>query len=640
MAKIKTAIIYKILGDLPYLSKWVVFLMDVALSVIAFIVAYIICYSLSDHAILLVPFLKKMALNALIVGIFFIIFKTHTGIIRYSTFRDALRIALALLCANLVLLVINDVLWHFWSKRIFQNVGFFINFVIAFFLIISKKMTVKLTYEYLRSGGEAERKSLLIYGISLLDAELGRLITKNQNLGYKLRGFIVSSSNAANKKMFGVPVYYGNGNLENLLIDLKIDALLINPLELERNIKQQISDICFRNKIELLSAPSISEWKSDSDMLANPVKMEKIRIEDLLGRIPIEINTDSIGKSLSEKCVLVTGAAGSIGSEIVRQVSKFEPGLLLLCDSAESPIHQLRLELEENHPHLKFQTIISDVRYYECIDAIFEKYKPQVVYHAAAYKHVPLMEEFPCEAVMTNVLGTKNVVDSSIKHNVNTFVMISTDKAVNPANVMGCSKRIAEIYVQSKTNHSSTRFITTRFGNVLGSNGSVIPRFEEQIKRGGPVTVTHKDIIRYFMTIPEACRLVLEAGNMGKGGEIFVFDMGDPVRISEMAEKMIRLSGFEPGKDIKIKYTGLRPGEKLYEELLNDEECTQETYNRKIRIAKVREYDDYTEINKNITSLIELAKCMDNLQVVKLMKILVPEFVSMNSEYSTLDTKN
>jgi FlaA1/EpsC-like NDP-sugar epimerase len=363
-------------------------------------------------------------------------------------------------------------------------------------------------------------------------------------------------------------------------------------------------------------------------------QLNRVSIEDLLGRAPIQIDTELIRERLKGKTVLITGAAGSIGSEIVRQLCLYETELLLLCDIAESPLHQLCLDMEDNFPDIKFCSLIADVRNYDKMKWIFNEYKPQYIYHAAAYKHVPMMEHDPCEAVLTNVLGTKNTADLAVIFQSECFVMISTDKAVNPANIMGASKRLAEIYIQSLS--SQTRFIVTRFGNVLGSNGSVIPRFTEQIKRGGPVTITHPDIIRFFMTIPEACRLVLEAGNMGKGGEVFLFDMGKPIRIKDMAEKMIRLSGLEPYKDIEIKVTGLRPGEKLHEELLYDTETVKGTSNEKIKIGTISHYD-YEQILSDLIDLFEIAKHYDKSGVVKKMKEIIPEFISNNSIYSNLD---
>jgi len=462
--------------------------------------------------------------------------------------------------------------------------------------------------------------------------------TLNKGPNYHIVGLMSYNKNLIGKEALGLHIYSEEEIKEWLYkTNQPFDAILINPKELEREEKDRILDICFQCKLEYLASPDLNDWgKEDKPIL------HKTTIEDLLGRIPIAINSDSIAKNLSGKTIMVTGAAGSIGSEIVRQLARFKVGRIMLCDNAETPLHDLCLELAQKYPATPITPKICNVQDYNQMKHIMEKYKPHYIYHAAAYKHVPLMEKHPCEAVLTNVLGTKNVIGLAVENGVEAFVMISTDKAVNPSNVMGATKRIAEIYVQSlykKTQgeqEKTTRIMTTRFGNVLGSNGSVIPYFEKQIESGGPVTVTHENIIRYFMTIPEACRLVLEAGNMGKGGEVFLFDMGDSVRIKDMAEKMIRLSGLEPYQDIPIKITGLRPGEKLYEELLYDMETAQKTYNRKIVIGKVREYD-YDAVSNDIDELISIAYTFDKMALVKKMKEIVPEYKSQNSDFEELD---
>ena len=440
----------------------------------------------------------------------------------------------------------------------------------------------------------------------------------------------------------GYKVYSVKDQLEfNRLINWRnIKAILFTDYQAIREESERLIRYCEKKKVRMLMLPTIDELREGTKTLRN---LPDIRIEDLLGRDEIHINTGEIANFLKGKVVMVTGAAGSIGSELCRQLCHFGLKQLVLFDSAETPMHNIRLELEEKFPQVEFTPVMGDVRMIDRVESVFRRFHPQIVFHAAAYKHVPLMEENPCEAVHTNVYGTHNVADMAVKYDVDKFIMISTDKAVNPTNVMGASKRLAEIYVQSLSiaiskglHPGKTRFITTRFGNVLGSNGSVIPRFREQLAKGGPLTVTHPDIIRYFMTIPEACRLVLEAAFMGKGNEIFVFDMGTPVKIADLARRMIELAGLVPDKDIEIQYTGLRPGEKLYEELLAIKENTLPTLNEKIYRAQVREYD-FKEINELMDPLVHLAVCVDKVRTVKLMKEIVPEFKSKNSEYEALD---
>lgn len=440
----------------------------------------------------------------------------------------------------------------------------------------------------------------------------------------------------------GYKVYSVKDQLEfNRLINSRnIKAILFTDYQAIREESERLIRYCEKKKVRMLMLPTIDELREGTKTLRN---LPDIRIEDLLGRDEIHINTGEIANFLKGKVVMVTGAAGSIGSELCRQLCHFGLKQLVLFDSAETPMHNIRLELEEKFPQVEFTPVMGDVRMIDRVESVFRRFHPQIVFHAAAYKHVPLMEENPCEAVHTNVYGTHNVADMAVKYDVDKFIMISTDKAVNPTNVMGASKRLAEIYVQSLSiaiskglHPGKTRFITTRFGNVLGSNGSVIPRFREQLAKGGPLTVTHPDIIRYFMTIPEACRLVLEAAFMGKGNEIFVFDMGTPVKIADLARRMIELAGLVPDKDIEIQYTGLRPGEKLYEELLAIKENTLPTLNEKIYRAQVREYD-FKEINELMDPLVHLAVCVDKVRTVKLMKEIVPEFKSKNSEYEALD---
>ena len=631
--------------ELPYLPRWTVLSIDICITIVAFTISYLLCYQLMKTVVITGPFLTKLLVNTFVSIFFFLVFKTYTGIIRYSSFTDVLRILTTLFCINAVMVVFNILLKTFFGNAIFFNSGFFISFLLTFSLMLVFRMLVKVIYDQIGNGNFLYGKGyapLLVFDVTPSTVAIAKMIKNDVSVPYRIVGFISPDPKAIDKLIMNETVY-SMDKKDALKIKRKgVEVLLINPLELNRQEKQVIADYCLENNLQIVSPPPVSEW--DNGQLRID-KIKSLQIEELLGRIPIKISVEEIGRSLEQKCVMITGAAGSIGSEIVRQVARFNPSLLLLCDIAETPLHYLQLEVNEKYPNLNFLPVICDVRDRERMEQIFRTYRPNHIYHAAAYKHVPLMENHPAEAIHTNVLGSKNIADLAIKYDAEVFVMISTDKAVNPTNVMGASKRIAEIYVQSLSKYlkdcpeiknKKTKIITTRFGNVLGSNGSVIPRFKGQIEKGGPVTVTHPDIIRYFMTIPEACRLVLEAGNMGKGGEIFVFDMGDPVKIIDLAEKMIRLAGFVPYKDIDIKFTGLRPGEKLYEELLADEESTQPTYNEKIMIGSAREYD-YLAVQIQLNKLLSAVLKYQEDDVVKIMKELVPEFISANSTYEEID---
>jgi len=629
--------------SLPYLSKKTVFIADLVFVAAIFTISSSICYSLASQTVNLILFTEILILCLFLNGIFFFLFATYRGILRYSSFRDSLRIFLSLFCANLTLLAVM-LLFHI--SPVLSLVTVFINFILGFSAIVFYRMMVRLFFDYVKSIYTSKKNvPLLIFGTGLAQISLAKMIRDNDHLPYSIAGFISSESRHHTKqKILNYPIYNKSDFYNNAALFRNISALLIISEDLELAEKKLLVEKCMQYKIELLSAPSLEDWKTDAHKIH---KINKIRIEDLLGRPQNHVNTDNIKNELKGKTVLITGAAGSIGSEIVRQLCRLEVKAMLLCDMAESPLHQLSLELNDNCPGVIKQLFIADVRNYERMNSIFNRYRPQYIYHAAAYKHVPLMEEQPSEAVLANVLGTKNIADLAVKYQSECFVMISTDKAVNPSSIMGTSKRIAEIYIQylvhsqiEKKEKQTIRFITTRFGNVLGSNGSVIPRFEKQIEMGGPITVTHKDIIRYFMTISEACNLVLEASSIGKGGEIFVFDMGESVKITDMAESMIRLSGLEPYKDIDIIFTGLRPGEKLYEELLYDKEKELPTRHEKIMISKLTECD-YKKVIPLVLSLIEKAAHDDDRQeIVKLMKEIVPEFVSQNSIYSYTEDEN
>jgi FlaA1/EpsC-like NDP-sugar epimerase len=512
---------------------------------------------------------------------------------------------------------------------------------------------VKYFFMYVKNF-KIDRQRVIIYGAGEAGIAAKRTLDHDNKINMVLGAFIDDDDRKSSKSIDGIKIFHTR-EFTNLVLQEKVDSLIIASQNIPPDSKNKIVDICLEHGIKVLTLPPVRSWINGQ---LSSKQLQNIKIEDLLEREPIQIHNEIISEQLRGKRVLVTGAAGSIGSEIVRQISQFSPQMIILNDQSETPLHELHLELQENHFHNNFHCFIGDVRDRIRMELLFQTFKPHYVYHAAAYKHVPMMEHNPGEAVRTNVMGTKTLADLSIKYGVNKFVMISTDKAVNPTNVMGASKRIAEIYVQSLFNsykfkeptvytnglsylnenrsNVNTLFITTRFGTVLGSNGSVIPRFKAQIERGGPITVTHPDITRYFMTIPEACRLVLEAGSMGEGGEIFIFDMGKSVKIIELAKKMIRLSGLVPHQDIAIEFSGLRPGEKLYEELLNDLENTMPTHHEKIMVAQVREYHFQT-INKHISELIKLSCEYKDRQVVVKMKEIVPEFKSNNSIYEELD---
>ncbi len=477
-----------------------------------------------------------------------------------------------------------------------------------------------------------DKRSVIIFGAGESGIITKRTLDRDAGTKYKVLAFIDDDTKKQEKKLEGVTIY-GIEKLDELLQHHDVSNLIISIQNLAPAKKQMIVDICLNHNTKVLNVPPVTNW-INGELSFKQIK--KVQIEELLERDPIQLDKEDIQKQLSGKVILVTGAAGSIGSEIVRQLIRFNPEKIVLLDQAESPLYDMEMELHDKYSQLRYEVVMGDIRNKERMENVFQTFHPQIVFHSAAYKHVPMMENNPSESVLTNVLGTKTIADLSVEYKVEKFVMVSTDKAVNPTNVMGASKRIAEMYTQSLNKKSNTRFITTRFGNVLGSSGSVIPRFRQQIETGGPITITHPDITRYFMTIPEACQLVLEAGAMGKGGEIFIFDMGESVKIYDLAVKMIKLSGLVLDKDIRIIYTGLRPGEKLFEELLADHENTLPTHHKQILIAKVKEYD-FATVSNSISELILLFEKQNNKSIVKKMKELVPEFKSNNSVYVELD---
>jgi FlaA1/EpsC-like NDP-sugar epimerase len=563
----------------------------------------------------------------------FILSNSYSGIIRYTSTKDASRIFVVLISGSIVFGIINLFSYKIHETYFIPISIIGIDFLANMFLMTSMRFFIKTIYlEY--SYGKLESQNAIIFGISELAIITRRTLSKDLDSKYKIVAFIDHTNSVVGKKIDGIGVYRET-ELNKLIEKYKVKVLILAEKQIPEALKSEVIEICLQSNINILTLPNVNKWIKGE---LNTHQIRQFKIEDLLERDPIKLDEEKIRNYTLNKTILVTGAAGSIGSEIVKQLLCFEPDKIIIFDQAESPLYDLELELSEKYNFNNFEIVIGDITNPLRVRKVFETFRPQVVFHAAAYKHVPMMENNPSESIITNVFGTKLLADLSIEFAVTKFVMISTDKAVRPTNVMGATKRIAEIYVQSLNDVGTTQFITTRFGNVLGSNGSVINRFRDQIKKGGPVTVTHPDITRYFMTIPEACQLVLEAGAMGKGGEIFIFDMGKSVKIIKLAKKMIQLSGLELGKDIEIKFTGLRPGEKLYEELLNDKENTIPTYHPQIMIGKVKKYQ-FTEIEKDILELIELGKNHDNFVMVEKMKYMVPDFISQNSIYEQIDNK-
>ena len=577
-------------------------------------------------------FLNSIVIFVFIKLITFISFRVYQSIVRHSSIHDLKKIFFAIFLTTSFSIFLNIINSIFNFRNFLPLSIIIIDFFISFFLMMGFRLSIKLFFIeiYKRDNASKNNENILIYGSGVSGLITKRTIEKDTETNYDIIGFIDDSLKLSNTRLQGTKIFH-TSKLESLIIEHGIKKIIIAIQKPNFENKQKIIDLCIKHSVKILTVPSAKNW-INGDFSTSQIKT--IKIEELLGRTPIYLSPEKISEELNNKKVLVTGAAGSIGSGIVRQIALYQPLKIILLDQAESQLYELEQELKQSKPDLIFDIVIGDVSNAIRMNRLYEFYKPEIVFHAAAYKHVPLMEDNPSEAVYTNILGTKNLVDLSLKHNVEKFVLISTDKAVNPTNVMGASKRIAEIYAQNSSNNK-TKFITTRFGNVLGSNGSVIPLFKRQIEQGGPITITDKRVTRFFMTIPEACQLVLEAGAMGNGGEIFVFDMGEPIKIVDLAKKMIKLSGLEEGKDIEIKVTGLRPGEKLYEELLSKEENTVPTHHPKILIAKVRNSDYETKID--IDTLIQLFDSQNNIEIVKLMKKIVPEYISNNSEFENLD---
>lgn len=619
------------------LPIWTVLLIDVLIIVVSSLLAYALRYDFrslfSESSSIDVTIVCTVAVNL----IFFRAFRTYSNVLRFSSFVDIMRIFVALTVSYALLLIASIVVKSFTNINVAPITVLFMSYIISFAMMACSRIVVKIFFEALNFDG-SRSANVFIYGAKEAGVNIAKALRVSLRNHYRLRGFIADEPELINKVMMGVKVFPNDDTLIENLDDRDVHTIIISPAKMEALKHSDMADRLLAHNIKLMTAPPLSEW---NNQFLDRTQLKEIQIEDLLQRNPIEIDIHKVASHLEGKRVMITGAAGSIGSEIMRQVASFNPYKLILVDQAETPLHDIRLELQDRWRDIDAETIIADISNVTRMEEIFRRYKPQYIFHAAAYKHVPMMEDNVSESIQVNVYGTRTVADLAVKYGAEKFVMISTDKAVNPTNVMGCSKRICEIYVQSLAKKllaeggHVTQFITTRFGNVLGSNGSVIPRFRDQIQRGGPVTVTHPEIIRYFMTISEACRLVLEAGSMGNGGEIYIFDMGKPVRIVDLAKRMISLSG---RTDVKIEFTGLRHGEKLYEELLNVKELTKPTYHEKIMIATVREYD-YDEVNERIQKLIDVSYTYDQMKIVAAMKDIVPEFVSKNSCFEVLDKK-
>ena len=620
--------------SLPY---WGIILLDCCL----ILFSGLLVYTLNNGVLSTLDILGHLLVTLLVCLIPYLVgfrlFHTYSGIIRYSSFVDLQKVGFAVLF-GLICVVVFQALTDFSPYLVYiRKRDLILSALLAMSLMWMMRVFVK--YFYVSTFRVAKAERAFIYGVKQGGVSLAKSIQNQDPARFVLAGFISDLTEIGNRYLMGVKVYPNNEDLIGVMRRLQADVLLVSPLKVEaiRN-NQEMVDRLIKANIKIYMTPAAQEWDGRSDL--SHTQLREVNIEDLLPRDKIEIDLEAVRKQLTGKRMLITGAAGRIGSEIVRQVAQFAPERMVLIDQAETPLHDVRLMMARGWPDIESYTVVSDICVRERMEELFEEHRPDYVFHAAAYKHVPMMEDNPEESVRNNVDGTRVIADLSVKYGTRKFVMVSTDKAVNPTNVMGCSKRICEIYVQSLDQaikdgkvRGRTQFVTTRFGNVLGSNGSVIPLFKEQIKRGGPVTVTHKDIIRFFMLIPEACKLVLEAGTMGNGGEIFVFDMGKPVRIVDLAERMIRLSGV---KGIEIRFTGLRDGEKLYEEVLNEDETSKPTFHPKIKIAQVRAYD-YADANLRIDALVHACAVEGDMRIVKRMKEIVPEFKSQHSKYEVLD---
>ncbi len=624
------------LSDVRYLPRWIILFIDIIILVMSLFLSTYIIEKITQTDFIYHSNEKAVFISIVLVNVIFMyIFKTYAGIIRHSTFIDLFKLMISCFCTAFIVGSINIIYFWITGTKFILTAYLILYFIISFMGLFLFRLYVKeffhIVREYRRS---ALKKRILVLGIDEQSIAIARAILDNPSLPYHVVGFLTQRTDSKRASLLGKPIF-GKEKIENhTKEELIVDGVIIIKEMMSKDEMNSWVNLFLEKDLNIFKAPSVQKLR-DSDLGGS---IRNLQIEDLLNRKPIKIENEEVRSRHFKKNILVTGGAGSIGSEIVRQVAQFNPSLIVVLDQAETPLYDIELEMRSKFPHIMFKFVLADVSNKHRIEPLFQTYNFSMVYHAAAYKHVPLVEENPHEGILVNVLGSKIIASLSSKYKVNRFVMVSTDKAVNPTNVMGASKRTAELFVQSLQNvdGNTTKFITTRFGNVLGSNGSVIPHFKKQIEAGGPVTITHPDIVRYFMTIPEACELVLQAGTMGHGGEIFVFDMGEPVKILDLAKRMIKLSGFEPNIDIKIIYTGLRPGEKLYEELLSDDAKTLPTHNDKIMISKDPSMD-FIKIEK-MTKMLTIASVKrDKVGVVKILKEIVPEFKSNNSIYEELD---
>ncbi len=624
-----------------HIPRWGILLFDLLLSAVSVVFAHALRFNFSLEAVDYFYFPEGIFFLLLLRLVGFLSVRTYYGIIFHTSFEDAVRIAVAVLSGTLVMgLLFNPLLYYLDGHFLFPYSLLIIEALLTVSLLVTYRALVKwLYFRYVRQ--DQEEKRAIIYGAGDAGLRVKTLLSQVENTRYKVVAFLDDSPFLKKKSIQGVDIF-SSAFLQRLLKTTDIQVLIFSHSDVPLDKRQRVLDLCLRHRVKVLNVPPPEHWVGGELSFR---QIREMRIEDLLDRPLIKLDQRHLERALRGRKVMITGAAGSIGSELARQVLSLEPSELVLVDQAETPLHELELELVHGLQHSPIELVVGDVRNPICMGELFARFRPQIVYHAAAYKHVPMMERHPQEAILTNVGGTRLLADLSVEYGVEKFVLVSTDKAVNPTNIMGATKRLAEIYVQALDKHLSkegnqhrTRFVTTRFGNVLGSSGSVIPLFKKQIEKGGPVTVTHPEITRYFMTIPEACRLVLEASVMGEGGEIYVFDMGRSVKIVDLARKMILLAGLVPGEDIEICFTGLRPGEKLYEELLASEEQTLPTHHKKILIARVREYS-FDSVSKGVDDLLALYQSCDKEAMVTLLKRFMPEFKSNNSVYEQLDKR-